>query len=464
MTSHLQEVPEQANPCAGISTVVDAAGSPRLRRTLQLKDLLIYGIVIISPLAPMTIFGLLSQRGKGHVVTTILIAMVAMVFTGISYGRMARAYPSAGSAFTYVAREIHPSLGYIIGWGMLMDYILNPLLSAVLCAELSHNYLPMIPVAAWKIAFATYFTLVNIHGIRTSARINSAMALGQGAVVIAVLIAGAHYVFIHPHPGPEFFTRPFYDPQTYSFGGILGATSIAVMAYMGFDGISTLSEETERPERNILRAIVLTCLVIGIISAAEVYVAQLIWPASEGFPDADTAYVAAMSRAWEPLSPVVGFTILLGCVGSGTAAQLGAARLLYGMGRSNALPRRFFGVIDPKHHIPRNNVLFIGAIALSGTLFLSFALGVEMQNFGALIAFMGVNAAAFLRYFVRAPQKKLRNLLPSLLGFLVCLALWWGLSSPAKILGSIWMGLGVGLGVWMTRGFRIPLSFEVPKQ
>jgi putrescine importer len=161
---------------------------------------------------------------------------------------------------------------------------------------------------------------------------------------------------------------------------------------------------------------------------------------------------------------VVGLTILLGCMGSGIAAQLAAARLLYGMGRSNALPTRFFGVVHPRHRIPRNNVLFIGAIALIGGLFLSFSLGVEMQNFGALIAFMGVNAAAFLRYFARASEKKLRNLIPPVLGFLICLALWWGLSSAAKVLGSIWMALGIGFGVCMTRGFRASLSFEVPKE
>jgi amino acid transporter len=236
------------------------------------------------------------------------------------------------------------------------------------------------------------------------------------------------------------------------------------LTYIGFDGISTLSEEAENPRRNILIATVLTCVVIGLLSAVEVYVAQLIWPAPERFPDVDTAYVYAAGRAWAPLFSIVGGTLLLANFGSGMGAQLGAARLLYGMGRSNALPKSFFGVVDAKHHVPRNNVFFVGAIVLFGSFFLSYGLGAEMLNFGALIAFMGVNAAALLRYFIRAPEKKIWNLLPPLLGFLICLGLWVSLSHLAMLVGGIWMVAGIAFGIWKTRWFREPLSFELPAE
>jgi putrescine importer len=443
------------NNCeAGIQPV------PRLRRTLTLWDLLLYGIVLISPMSPMSFFGVLSERGRGHVVTAILIAMVAMIFTGISYGRMASAYPSAGSAYTYVAQEIHPALGYVTGWGMAMDYILNPLISSVWCAEQSHNFVPGLPVFAWKIVFATIFTVLNVQGIRSSARVSAWMAVSQGIVVVVILIAAAHFIFDQPHNDPGFFTRPFYDPKTFSYSALLGSTSIAVLTYMGFDGISTLSEETKNPRRNILLATVLTCVVIGILSAAEVYVAQLVWPSPESYPDVDTAYVWVATRVWKPLFFVVGIAMVVGSVGAGMGSQLGAARLLYGMGRSNALPRRFFGIIDPKHHIPRNNVLFIGIVVLSGSFFLSFALGAEMLNFGALIAFMGVNAACLLRYFVRAPQKRVWNFIAPVLGFITSLSLWCGLSHTAKLWGSIWMAAGIAFSFWHTRGFRTPLLFS----
>lgn len=444
------------------AVMTDAA--PRLRRTLTLWDLILYGVIVIQPVAPMSVFGVLSERGRGHVVTAILIAMVAMLFTGISYGRMARAYPSAGSAFTYVAQEIHPSIGYVTGWSMVMDYMLNPLICTIWCAQQAHDFAPHVPVWGWKIFFAAAFTLLNIRGVKTSARINTGMAIGMGAVIAIIFVAAARYILGHPHDDAGFFTRPFYDPQTFSYKALFGCTSIAVLTYIGFDGISTLSEEAENPRRNILVATVLTCVVIGVLSAVEVYVAQLIWPASQHFPDVDTAYVWVAGRAWKPLFPVVGLTLLLANFGSGMGAQLGAARLLYGMGRSNALPKSFFGAVDAKHRVPRNNVFFVGAIVLAGAFFLSYGLGAEMLNFGALIAFMGVNAAAFLRYFVRADEKKMWNFIPPVLGFFICLALWVSLSRPAMIVGSIWMIAGIAFGVWKTRGFREPLSFEVPAE
>src|SRR6266852_7214882 len=444
------------------SVVVSTA--PRLRRALTLWDLILYGMIVLQPVAPMSAFGALSNRGRGHVVTALLIAMVAMLFTAISYGRMARAYPSAGSAFTYVAQEIHPSIGYVTGWSMVLDYVVNPLVCVIWCSGQAHEFAPAIPDWGWKIIFAAAFTLLNLRGIKTSARVNAGLTAGMSAVVVVIFVTAFRYIFGHPHSDPHFFTRPFYDPQTFTYGNLFGCTSLAVLTYIGFDGISTLSEEAENPRRNIMFATVLTCLVIGILSASEVYIAQLVWPASQPFPNQDQAYVFAAARTWAPLFSIVGLTLLVANFGSGMGAQIGAARLLYGMGRSNALPKSFFGKVDEKHRVPRNNVIFIGVIVLVGSFFLTFEKGIELLNFGALIAFMGVNAAAFMHYFVRGPEKRLTNFFPPILGFFICLGLWWSLSAPAKILGSVWMILGIAFGVWKTRGFREPLSFEMPPE
>jgi len=470
-----------------------AASAPRLRRSLTLWDLILYGVIVIQPVAPMSVFGVLSDRGRGHVVTAILIAMVAMLFTAISYGRMARAYPSAGSAFTYVAQEVNPAVGYITGWSMVMDYMLNPLICTVWCAGQANQFAPGVPSWIWKIFFVIVFTLLNIRGIKTSARINTAMALLMGMVVVAVFVAAARYLFGAGHQ-PASYLTPFYDRTTFTWGNLFGCTSIAVLTYIGFDGISTLSEEAENPRRNILLATVLTCVVIGVLSAIEVYAAQLIWPAREPFPDINTAYSYVAGRSWQPLFSVVGFTLLLANFGSGFGAQIGAARLLYGMGRSNALPKSFFGAVDPKYHVPRNSVLFVGVVAIAGAFLLeivagyktyalgttpltwetfkhimnggeAYGLGAEMLNFGALIAFMGVNVAALLRYYVRSEEKKLGYLLPPVLGFVICLGLWLNLSRPAKIVGAIWMAVGILFGAIKTRGFRGNLiDFELPPE
>ncbi len=480
-------------------TGTTTSSGPRLRRSLTLWDLILYGIIVIQPVAPMSVFGVLSDRGHGHVVTTLLIAMVAMLFTAFSYGRMARAYPSAGSAFTYVGQEINPAVGYITGWSMVMDYMLNPMICIIWCSQQAHVFAPGVPYAAWAVFFAAVFTGLNIQGIKTSARVNTLLAAGMGAVVAVFFVAAARYIFGNPHDGAAFFTRPFYDPQLWDIKAVLGATSIAVLSYIGFDGISTLSEEAENPRRNILLATVLTCFVIGILSALEVYAAQLIWPASQPFPNTDTAFTYVAGRTWAPLFAIVGFTLLVANFGSGMGAQIGAARLLYGMGRSKALPQSFFGVVDAKRHVPRNNVIFVGVIALAGAFIISYGLGAEMLNFGALIAFMGVNLAAFFRYHVRdtggSPVLPLlivglviglvlwphQNLVlwgvagvglavlavwtPPLAGLTICFFLWKNLSWKAWIVGGIWMIVGITFGAIKTRGFRGNLiDFELPPE
>src|ERR1700723_2742347 len=282
------------------------SGTVGLRRALGLWSLVIIGMVMVQPTAPMGIYGVISNKAHGHVVTTILIAMVAMLFTAISYGRMARVYPSAGSAFTYVAQEIHPSAGYITGWSMVMDYIVNPLICTIWCAGQAHEFAPGLPVWGWKIFFAVVFTVLNLQGIKTSARVNAGMAAAMSCVVVIVFVTTIRYIFGNPHSEPGFFTRPFYDPKTFTFSDLFGCTSLAVLTYIGFDGISTLSEEAENPRRNIMLATVLTCLAVGILSASEVYVAQLVWPASEPFPNQDTAYVYAAARTWAPLFTILG--------------------------------------------------------------------------------------------------------------------------------------------------------------
>ncbi len=230
---------------------------------------------MIQPTAPLPIFGLLSVSSCGHAVTTILLAMIAMLLTAISYGRMARIYPSAGSAFTYVGKEIGPATGFVTGWSMALDYLLNPMISIIWCSQAAMNFLPEVHYWMWAVFFFVLFTALNLRGIKTSARINESLAAAMAVVIAIFLIAATRYVLQHPHGGAGFFIKPFYNPQTFRVGSILGGTSLAVLTYIGFDGISTLSEEVENPKRNVPLATVLTCLVIGILSALEVYAAQL---------------------------------------------------------------------------------------------------------------------------------------------------------------------------------------------
>lgn len=442
--------------------------SLHLRRSLGLWNLLIYGIVLIQPTAPMPVFGIVNNQARGHVVTTLLIGMVAMLFTAISYGRLASAYPSAGSAYTYASRELHSIVGYITGWAMLMEYVFSPLICVIWCSKAVQNIIPALPYWAAAIFFALLFTILNLRGIRTSARINEGLAAAMVLVIAVFFIAALRYLLHHAPHSAKFYTNPFYDPATFSPSALFRGTSIAVLTYMGFDGITTLSEESKNPQRDILRATVLVCVATGALASLEVYAAQLIWPSGEAFSlqTVDTAYAYVAGRAGGPLLfHLINSTLLLASVGSGMGAQLASARLLYGMGKSKAIPERFFGVLEPRRRIPANNVILIGAVALIGACTINFTRGTELLNFGAFVAFMGVDAAAFARDLRNESSKRLLPLFSSLMGFAICLFLWWNLSLQAKLIGTLCLTIAVSCAAYTSRGFRKGvLRFEAPGQ
>ena len=453
------------------------ASAPSLKRSLGLGSLVLYGIILIQPTAPMPLFGVAYEKAGGHVATLILIGLVAMMFTALSYGRMANAYPNAGSAYAYVSREFHAAPGYLTGWSMMFDYMLNPAICVIWCGKatfdvtaglgtlhlpginLDLSFIHQIPVAAWFVFYALLFTWLNLRGIEASARTNALLAAGLGLVIVLFLVAAWRHLFLHQPPDAAALARPFYDPATFSWTSLSSGAALAVLTYIGFDGISTLSEEVHNPRRNILLATVLVCLITGVLASVQVYAAQLVWPETK-FPDTDTAFCYVAGKAggqW--LFMTVNLALLVATIGSGSGAHLGAGRLLYGMGRDNAIPGRFFAAVNPRTHIPSNNIILVGVVTLIGAFTLTYSLGAELLNFGALIAFMGVNASAFVHYFLRGARKTVCNFLLPLLGFVVCFYLWYNLGPKAKIAGLCWLAAGVLYGAWRTSFFTRPLPF-----
>lgn len=436
-----------------------SVSGPGLKRVLGLSSLVLYGIILIQPTASMPLFGAAAGLARGHVVTTILIGMVAMLFTAISYGRMANAYPSAGSAYTYVSREIHPSLGYFVGWGMIFDYVMNPIICVIWISKAAMNFIPEIPFPVYAVAFTLLFTGMNLRGIESSSRTNTIIAAGLGVVIILFMGSAIRYLFLNPPEGTAAWIKPFYDPKTFSFSAVSAGASLAVLTYIGFDGISTLSEEVHNPRRNILLATVIVCIITGVLASIQVYTAQLVWPGTT-FPDQDTAFCYVAGKAggqW--LFQTVNLSLLVASIGSGAGAHLGAGRLLYGMGRDNAIPGKFFAAINPRTRIPSNNIILVGVITLGGAFLLTYPLGAQLLNFGALVAFMGVNVSSFVRYFLRGERRTFGHLIVPVLGFTICLYLWLSLGYKAKIAGLCWLSAGVLYGAYRTSWFRKPLQF-----
>ncbi len=437
----------------------------QIRRVLTLTDLLIYGVIVIQPTAPLPSFGVVATVAHGHVATTILIGMFAMVLTAVSYGRMANAYPTAGSAYTYVGKELNRHLGFLTGWSIILDYVLSPTIGTIWCSKAAANILPL-PYWIWVIFFASLFTLINLRGIQATAKVNSLLAIGITSVLLGFFICAAGYMAQHFGWSSLISSKPFYDPASFSWPLVSTGTSIAVLTYMGFDSISTLSEDVKDPRRNILLATVLLCVITGVLGCIEVYAGQLIWPDYQTFPDQDTAFVSAAGRAGGPwLFQAVNFSLLVATIGSSLGAQVGAVRLLYAMGRDRVIPHGFFAYLDPVRNTPSYSLILTGAICVVGALGITYQTGAELLNFGAFVAFMGVNLASIVRYYVRSESRGLRsialNLLPPLLGFLVCLYIWNSLRTTAKVVGFSWLLLGLLYYMWRTDLFRKRIDFTL---
>ena len=434
------------------------ANTSELKRVLGLWDLVFYGIVLIQPIAAVGLFGIAQQNSRGHMVATILIAMGAMMLTAVSYGRMASVYPSAGSAYTYVSRGLHAHLGFLAGWAMVLDYLVLPIVSVVYAALTLIRIVPYIRFWMWIVLLMALTTLLNLRGMKATARSNMVL-LGAMCVVIAFFFScSTHYLVVHGGRHGLFSTLPFYNPATFRLSDVLTATSFAALTYIGFDGVTTLAEDVKNPRKNVLIATVLVCALTGIFSSLQIYLAARVWPTYSDFPNAETAFLDVCGRAGGPwLFQAMALTLIVACVGSTLTGQVGAARLLYGMGRDGVLPRGTFGRLNPKTNAPAFNIILIGLLTAAGAFTLSYEHSAEVLNFGAFLAFMGVNASVVRTfYFERGHRGFLANVLTPVAGFAVCAVIWWSLPNLAKWVGGAWVLLGIVYLAVLTRGFTVP--------
>ena len=448
-----------------METTATVTSAHRLKRVLTLWDLIFYGIVLIQPLAPVPLYGVAQKLSDGHFAAIILIAMFAMLITAVSYGRMAALYPSAGSAYTYVGKGLNPHLGFLAGWAMILDYLLQPLINTVwISTALHERYVPQVPYIAWAALIAGIMTVLNLAGVRSSARANKLLLLVMSVVVVAFVVLATRFLYGSQGWGGLFSIQPFYDPKTFNSHRIWTATSFAALTYIGFDGVTTLAEDVENPKRNVLLAVVLTCVFAGVVSCFEAYLGARVWPDWRGFSNLETAFMDICRRVGGAvLFNAMGVILIVAAFGSGLTGTLGAARLLFGMGRDGVLPKKTFGYLKPGSNTPTFNIVLIGFLAFAGAVLLNYVGSAyehagELLNFGAFLAFMGVNLATFWQFSIVFKEGYKRHLLRDsilpLIGFLFCGLIWWNLNNLAKTVGGIWFALGIIYVGIKTRGFR----------
>jgi len=431
---------------------------PTLDRSLRMRSVVLFGLAYMAPMIVLGTFGAIAEQTRGATPSAYLLALVAMLFTAYSYGRMAATYPVAGSAYTYVRRMIDARVGFLIGWATLLDYFFLPMVIWLIGATYLQQGVPGVPRWVWVVGYILLTTSLNIVGIRVADKVNLLLMTFQLLVVAAFVALSLRHVFAAGGAGALASTQPFANAAT-SMVAVAGGAGIAAYSFLGFDAITTLTEETINPRRTMPRAIMLVALLGGIIFAVVTYATQLVHPGG-AFANVDSAAFDIAKAIGTDLFAAIflaGFVVTQ--FASGIAAQASVSRLLYAMGRDRVLPRKVFAYLQPKFRTP---AVGIGICGLAGLIALTLDEGraVSLINFGAFLAFTSVNACV-IALFVRrrrseVPLGVLGYLIVPAVGVLIDLYLLVNLDGLAKLLGGCWLALGLVYLVVLTRGFRRP--------
>jgi len=447
-----------ADTTAAVQT--GTAAQPHLKRVLGLWDLIYYGVILTSPIAAVPLYGEGQVLSHGHTASTLLIAMVAMSVTAISFGRMAHVYPSSGSVYTYISRELNPHFGFVVGWAMFLEYLFQPIQNALYSVLAIQRMLPRIPFAILAALAVGLITVMTVQGIRFTARTNEVLLGFMVLVTTIFLIESFRYIVLHEHFTGLFSMQPIYNPATFNLRALAAGTSLAALVFIGFDGVSVLAEEVKNPKRNVMLAAVLVVLFTGLFSGLQVYLAQRVWPDYTTLQNPETAFMDVARLASGPLLfTAYGVMLLVSSIACGLAGHVGASRLLYSMGRDDVLPKKIFGYLSPKKSNPIYNVWIIGVLAYIGVITIPWEHAAEIVTFGALLAFMGVNLAALKHFWFSEEAVGNRNFffdafVPGF-GFVFCFGLLFSLQAWTKYAGLVWLAVGIIYAAYNTRGFTI---------
>lgn len=427
-----------------------------LKRTMKLHHLVIFGVAFLTPMIAYTIYGVIATASHGVESGSICFAVIAMMFTALSYGHMAKAFPAAGSTYTYTRKAINSKLGVIAGWIVLLGYVFFPMAIWLIGASYFSAAVPAVPSWVWLVGFIVVTTLINIVGVEVGSKINFIMVSIQVVIIIAFLIFTIKAITEGMGEGTLASFSPFYNPDI-SFGYTVAGAAAACYCFLGFDALTTFTEDTVNPTKNIPRAIILTLLVCGAIFLIVTYFTHLVHPSYDYSNPDNAAYEIARQVAPSVFGGIFLIGTIAGQFAAGLSAQASGARLLYAMGRDGVLPKKFFGKLNSKTHTPINSIVLTGVVALFA-IFLDVTKATAYINFGGFVAFFFVNLSVIAYYFVKQRQRSLKGtilyLIFPVIGALLCLYLLIHLDRLAIILGCAWTVAGIIYLLVLTKGLK----------
>lgn len=435
----------------------------QLSRALSTRDLVVYGMIFMVPIAPYSVFGFVWADAKGMVPLAYLIGLVGMFFTAMSYAAMSRAFPLAGSVYTYAQRGLHDIAGFFSGWLILLDYILVPALLYLFAAVALRPLVPAVPDWVWLVGFISFNAVVNLIGVRITARVNWYMLIMELAA-LALFVALGLMALYHGQGAGGLTWKPVYDPHVFSLATVAGATSIAVLSFLGFDGISTLSEESRGGRDAVGRATVLALLLVGALFMLQTWIATDLAQGMR-FTAPDTAFYEISERAGGPWLRLITIlaVVLASAVANAMAAQAAVARILFAMARDGKLPA-ILGKIHPRYKTPYVSTLLVAAISLLVGLFFGARIDdlSRIVNFGALSGFLLLHLSVINHYFIRERSGDwLRHVVCPMAGLLVIAYVLLEMDNSAKILGGCWIAIGVVYYLVLTFVLKKNVALEI---
>jgi amino acid transporter len=434
-----------------------------LKRALSTRDLLVYGMIFMVPIAPFSIFGFVWPDSKGMVPLAYLVGMIGMFFTALSYAAMSEAFPVAGSVYSYAHRGLHEIAGFFSGWLILLDYILVPALIYIISAVAIQPMVPGVPAWAWIAGFIVFNGVVNLLGVQFTAKANL-YVLAFELIILALFVGCGLYALYSGHGAGRLTMKPLYNPAVFNVGTVVGATSIAVLSFLGFDGISTLSEESKGGPKAVGRATLLALVLVGSLFIIQTWIAVDL---AQGmtFQSAETAFYEISRMAggvWLERLVLISVVVSAG-IANAMAAQAAVARILFAMARDRKLPA-MLAKIHPRFQTPYVSTIAVSIISLIvGIYFLGNLDDLSrLVNFGALCSFLFLHVAVINHYMVRGRSSRwLAHLVSPILGLVVIGYVLIEMDQKARVMGLCWLGLGALYYLVLTRVFKKPVALDI---
>ncbi len=445
------EKPAIAKPATASAAAVK--GDDPFTRTLTVFDMVVYGLISMVPIAPMAIYGGVFQASNGMPTLAYIIGFAAVLFSVFSFGIMIRLFPSSGSIFTYASHIMGKAMGFLTGWLMLLQYLVTPTLMYIIAGTALHGFIPQVPVWGFCLMFLAFVAAVSLRGMKTTMVVNRIALVAELVVLGIFVVLGVCYVVTHPATS-GFTATALVDPAHFDLGGTMSAVSLAVLSYVGFGCIATLTQEAVDEKQGPPKAMLIMALILVVLFAGQCYLATCIDPTGASFandPDNGFYVVAQMvAGPWLAILCAIAVALSQG-VFTALVSQTSTALIIYTMAKGGSLPKRL-GTLKEGTNLPLAATVFVLALSLVLVLIMA-PLGVsevaKVSNFGALATYAILNVCViwycwFTRKERKGPKAVLMHLVFPLAGALICLGILVSLSTVALVVGAAWIVVGIG--------------------